>query len=58
MLPENKEYYSEILWKRFDQGRIFWNTELQIWKTVQFSIWNVFQMKELIKEPKSAECKN
>lgn len=58
MLPEKKEYYSEIFWKTVDRGRIFWNTELQIWKTVPFSIWNVFQTKELIKESKSADCKN
>lgn len=58
MLPEKKEYYSEIFWKTVDWGRIFWNTELQIWKTAPFSIWNVFQMKELIKESKSADCEN
>lgn len=58
LLPENEKYYSEILWKKFDQGRIFWDMELQIWKTAPLSIWNVFQMKELIKESKSADCKN
>lgn len=38
MLSESKEYYSEVSWKRFDQEGIFWNTELQIWKTAPFSI--------------------
>lgn len=42
----------DLTWEEYSE------IESQIRKIAAFSIWNVFQMKELIKESKSADCKN